>query len=85
MNRQGIDDANFNTETSISQLEVYWSMGDLFPKTYGFLKIGNKKSSVLTSKKQNKDDWVSMPATMIKHMHGILLMYHSFLHIWGRE
>jgi hypothetical protein len=26
-----------------------------------------------------------MPATMIKHMHGILLMYHSFLHIWGRE
>jgi hypothetical protein len=56
-------------------------MGDLFLKTYGFLKIGNKKSSVLTSKKQNKDDWVSMPATMIKHRHRILLRYHSFLHI----
>ncbi len=30
-------------------------MGDLFAKTYGLLKIGNKKSSVLTSKKQNED------------------------------
>ncbi len=30
-------------------------MGDLFPKTYGLLKIGNKKFSVLTSKKQNED------------------------------
>jgi hypothetical protein len=30
-------------------------MGDLFPKTYSLLKIGNKKSSVLTSKKQNED------------------------------
>jgi len=50
MNHQGIDATNFNTETSIWRLVVYWSVGDFFPKTYGPLE--DRQQEILSSNKQ---------------------------------